>query len=756
MRVRPLRFVVIAGLVAGALSVGALSAAAAGSDTGACSPRVGTVTEHLFYEVMNDSDVYDLEDTLDNFAGDMAGRISYLREQLESDIAEGYLVPGDVENSVAFLEDVLPSRYDDFLAKAAIVKAQLEVDGGMTAANAKLLLDAEYELKMSTYNGMVDAYNADKLYLQGPYTSFPQHFAQRGFVNESASYAYYFLGRSYMTMLGDPGSLAGIYDSTLARLLSSGLDEAGARELTALSMREAVEGWVEQVDLDYFTGYQIQVEQYLEMATAAGYVRDLDSGDIVVAGGQPNTRALGILDLEDLPFDLTRPFLMLDAEGNFISPQAMYESSLVQSMVADVMSPLDQLTDPTDKSAFLGAVAAALFQQYEYLQEGGATAQPVGQVLPSFMEELMVAYDQLNQDRLQRGEETLPLPRIPDWKDRAVVPGELPFDTYRVNNYTTVPTLYVTTVSREIGYLFEDGSPAADAVTQSVSYQCIDGGRYFVDGVDSFAAVSHPSVTYDGATVLDPAVTVGEEAVTATTDDSTITVTYPLRFEVTVNLVDTQGVSIASPLRLAGRWGTPLDQAAPSIDGYVVRGPGSIQKTFGSDRGPFQFVYERAATSEPTVVPTITDPADQTVAAGKKAMFRVMATGVPIPTITWQVATDGAVTWRAITADPAATPSEDGKTLTVVGGPANDGNLYRAIASNAAGAATSMAAELSVTAPDTGTTDDPDTGLPVTGSGSLTFALLGAALLLLAGGGVLLRIRGQNNKPDDSEAPAPR
>ncbi|MGC3953878.1 MAG: LPXTG cell wall anchor domain-containing protein [Propionicimonas sp.] len=129
-----------------------------------------------------------------------------------------------------------------------------------------------------------------------------------------------------------------------------------------------------------------------------------------------------------------------------------------------------------------------------------------------------------------------------------------------------------------------------------------------------------------------------------------------------------------------------------------------------------------------------------------------MATGVPTPTITWQVSTDGAVTWRAITADPAATPSEDGKTLTVVGGPANDGNLYRAIASNTAGSATSMAAELSVTAPDTGTTDDPDTGLPVTGSGSLTFALLGAALLLLAGGGVLLRIRGQNNKPDDSEA----
>lgn len=413
MRVRPLRSVVVAGLVAGALSVGALSAAAAGLDeqppVGACSPGVGTVTEHLFYGVGNDSDWGDIERYLINFAHALENRTSFLYEQLEEDIVQGYLVPGDVENSIAFLEDVLPSRYDDFLAKAAIVKAQLEVDGGMTAANAKLLLDAEYELKMSTYNGMVDAYNADRLYLQGPYTSFPQHFAQQGFVDESASYAYYFLGRSYMTMLDDPGSLAGIYDSTLARLLSSGLDEAGARELTALSMREAVEGWVEQVDLDYFTGYQIQVEQYLEMATAAGYVRDLDSGDIVVAGGQPNTRALGILDLADwvYEFAVEELFLMLDAEGNFISPQAMYESSLVQSMVADVMSPLDQLPDPTDKSAFLGAVAAALKQQYLYLQAGGASNQPVVDVLPRFMEKVTNDYVWMNQDRLQRGEEQL-------------------------------------------------------------------------------------------------------------------------------------------------------------------------------------------------------------------------------------------------------------------------------------------------------------------------------------------------------------
>ncbi len=143
------------------------------------------------------------------------------------------------------------------------------------------------------------------------------------------------------------------------------------------------------------------------------------------------------------------------------------------------------------------------------------------------------------------------------------------------------------------------------------------------------------------------------------------------------------------------------------------------------------------------VAPTITNPTDQSVTDGDTATFTVTTTGIPTPTVTWEVSRDGGTTWETITADPAATPAADGLTLSVVGTSANDGYQYRATATSSAGVATSQIAKLTVT-PKAGT-DTPknekdknvSTELAFTGS-EATPAFLSAALVaLLLGAGLV-------------------
>jgi hypothetical protein len=71
----------------------------------------------------------------------------------------------------------------------------------------------------------------------------------------------------------------------------------------------------------------------------------------------------------------------------------------------------------------------------------------------------------------------------------------------------------------------------------------------------------------------------------------------------------------------------------------------------------------------------MTQPSNQTVAAGQSASFTAAASGSPAPTVQWQVSTDGGATWSNI---PGATWT----TLTVAAASAQNGNQYRAVFSN--------------------------------------------------------------------------
>ena len=177
---------------------------------------------------------------------------------------------------------------------------------------------------------------------------------------------------------------------------------------------------------------------------------------------------------------------------------------------------------------------------------------------------------------------------------------------------------------------------------------------------------------------------------------------------------------------------------------------------------PGGFVYLAA--------PTITDPADQTVAEGEDAVFAVEVTGDPAPTVAWEISLDGE-TWVPVEGTEGITVSEDGLSITVTGLPELDGAQFRATASSEAGLVTSAAATLTVEAEEPVDPVDPvdpeepgeepgeevvppaengdgaaDEGdLATTGSNGLTGVLLGAgALLALGAAGIAAARRGSN------------
>jgi photosystem II stability/assembly factor-like uncharacterized protein len=81
------------------------------------------------------------------------------------------------------------------------------------------------------------------------------------------------------------------------------------------------------------------------------------------------------------------------------------------------------------------------------------------------------------------------------------------------------------------------------------------------------------------------------------------------------------------------------------------------------------------------------------VTAPAAASFTAAASGTPAPTLQWQVSTDGGTTFTNVAGATAGTLTID---PTAVG---QNGNRYRAVATNAAGSATSNAATLTVNAP---------------------------------------------------------
>jgi hypothetical protein len=93
-------------------------------------------------------------------------------------------------------------------------------------------------------------------------------------------------------------------------------------------------------------------------------------------------------------------------------------------------------------------------------------------------------------------------------------------------------------------------------------------------------------------------------------------------------------------------------------------------------------------------IPEVTaEPEARTVTAGEPASFSAAASGVPSPSVQWEVSTDGGKTWAADTTDPGNTST----TLAIAAAEASqDGNEYRAVFKNTAGEAKTAAVTLTV------------------------------------------------------------
>jgi uncharacterized repeat protein (TIGR01451 family) len=86
------------------------------------------------------------------------------------------------------------------------------------------------------------------------------------------------------------------------------------------------------------------------------------------------------------------------------------------------------------------------------------------------------------------------------------------------------------------------------------------------------------------------------------------------------------------------------------------------------------------------MAPVITkNPSNQSVAGSGNITFTAAASGMPTPTVQWQVSTNMGTTYTNI---PGATST----TLTLTSSPTLDGNLYRAVFTNTCGTATTSAA----------------------------------------------------------------
>jgi len=123
------------------------------------------------------------------------------------------------------------------------------------------------------------------------------------------------------------------------------------------------------------------------------------------------------------------------------------------------------------------------------------------------------------------------------------------------------------------------------------------------------------------------------------------------------------------------------------------------------------------------LVPTFTaQPASQTVNAGQNASFTASISGIPTPTVKWQVSTDNGSTWNDVTSSSPYSGQATG-TLAITGATAAmNGFEYQCLASNSAQSnVASSAVTLTVDTVPTLTTQP--TAQSVTAGGNSTFTV---------------------------------
>lgn len=150
-------------------------------------------------------------------------------------------------------------------------------------------------------------------------------------------------------------------------------------------------------------------------------------------------------------------------------------------------------------------------------------------------------------------------------------------------------------------------------------------------------------------------------------------------------------------------WASDTSDSGNNTDTLTVA-VGSLEQNGNEYRARFANAAGVATSNSATLSvksgvekPTVTlNPANRTVPVGTAASFKAEASGVPAPTVQWEVSSDGGENFGPDTTDPGNTTDTLTVTPTSV---ASSGNEYRAVFKNGSGTATSAAATLTVTQP---------------------------------------------------------
>jgi hypothetical protein len=130
---------------------------------------------------------------------------------------------------------------------------------------------------------------------------------------------------------------------------------------------------------------------------------------------------------------------------------------------------------------------------------------------------------------------------------------------------------------------------------------------------------------------------------------------------------------------------------------YTTESNQGVERTGTVTVGGHTFTVSQAGTAPTSIAPAIeAHPANRTIAAGAGTQFSVTASGTPPPTYQWQVSANGGASFANLT-NGGTYGGATTATLTLVATVALNGSLYRCIAVNEAGSATSTAALLAVT-----------------------------------------------------------
>ena len=246
------------------------------------------------------------------------------------------------------------------------------------------------------------------------------------------------------------------------------------------------------------------------------------------------------------------------------------------------------------------------------------------------------------------------------------VPGEFTFTTtgYPKPGIASVGSLPngVSLVDNGDGTATLSGTPAA-----------LTAGDYPLDYHTAITATNgvDPAATQDFTLTVNPLPTISSD------DHCTFTVGTEGTFDVVY--IHAWGIVCSGDLPSGVIFNGFLDDTIGRFRGTPDPGTGGVYNVTLTTSGPYLPVTQAFTLTVNEAVAITTHPTDRTVNAGQTASFSASATGYPLPTVQWQVSSDGGSSWSDI-AGAIDTTYSTGATSSGM-----NGYQYRAVFSNGVG-----------------------------------------------------------------------